>query len=1153
MNISIDSNVLVGIGIAALAWMLLRFVIEPRQLKRLQSQAVENLPISSAQLAALSVLRQIAGSLAVAGAIVVATFLALERWIQSLPEDESGLGTLVKIRSAIESVLDVVLDTSMQAWIAALAALGLIWLFVSYSRVKNRWSGALNARKQAARARFDQLAGSELREKAAALDAEAVKNLETHIEQISKSNARNIATFRAAPVLSLGEDGDTKSSIDDLQAFALQLREPATEEEIEVQGMAREELEANRRETAEAIEAQLAEIVEGIPFEIQTLSGTKTVTLAFAMSHGDGQEIDDGERNQHLRQIAVAAEVNAHRAAADGVTRSEPEFFRQWVAAGLTGEKAVQVGGFLGRAARTAVMIVLLLGFVGIGARASGPVLQDDVRNLEIAFGSNLADQELAAELTEEVAEESAGDFSTAELASDEETEAQLAQAMRASIARSLQSGLMTPQALASTQPQNFQLATEGARQRILTASTRPAPRLARGARSANQFRAALPPTPDALREYNKVLDSAIERRISRMRANEPAWRRLRAAAVKPAKPDLVADQFMRAVFPGNRMPAPHAMRVWTERATLDVARNAVATGSIPTDYRISQGIDDMPHIFTARDKALIADYDARTPRNVATHLDNVRSGRVDPGSLHRAAPSARGGGGSYNNLFPAKTNSGGSTATRMASSRVYTRVRFNARVGGVVIGRMPESGGEEVSVIGFDWRIRNGYIYISLETENGGKVQIGRFHAALAHQALAYAADGRVVAVTLPSMDFTEENGGYTIEVPTRQVVVHPAFEDTEFACSAIEIDRFVDTAMYGDNASAAGLVADRAAVTLFGNLLRYSSANSSGLMLSPERFVGEIGGALTDLKPYVSACGADGTCFPVESYSAAGFDFEGAEEVLACVASRSDPEKECSTAIRKLRNDAYYSVDSGVRERPYTIDKSLSFLRLDAHDADRNWPMDFIVQAVPILGSQDTEVPEDLQPWTFPAWNDDLRDLVTSQVRFDKEARDVLHNVRQFTVLQRLFRLALSGQLGEDFPLEQLVAMQEATADYVKVKRNERWNGSFSERFMEFMKEEELGLVRTMAELTKDPVTSGQCREAAQKHVNMAINHPWPSEASLWPTVDEVYYACSSDPGARAFRARMDALDRLDLIEESIAIQQQLATNNQTECSRL
>jgi hypothetical protein len=73
------------------------------------------------------------------------------------------------------------------------------------------------------------------------------------------------------------------------------------------------------------------------------------------------------------------------------------------------------------------------------------------------------------------------------------------------------------------------------------------------------------------------------------------------------------------------------------------------------------------------------------------------------------------------------------------------------------------------------------------------------------------------------------------------------------------------------------------------------------------------------------------------------------------------------------------------------------------------------------------------DPKPWEFPAIGGRVRDMV--QAALDKkpemaEDRQAIATLSEFTLLQRLFRLALGGQLGRDFPIEALAELHREVA---------------------------------------------------------------------------------------------------------------------------
>ena len=112
--------------------------------------------------------------------------------------------------------------------------------------------------------------------------------------------------------------------------------------------------------------------------------------------------------------------------------------------------------------------------------------------------------------------------------------------------------------------------------------------------------------------------------------------------------------------------------------------------------------------------------------------------------------------------------------------------MRGFARVGGVVIGREPE-GAElhlDLSMKDLSWETQGNAIRLHLIDSSNHEIDLGAFEASLVSLALAYAADGRVITVTMTTADPLTE----------LRILLHPVLLDTTLGCHTIELDRFVD-----------------------------------------------------------------------------------------------------------------------------------------------------------------------------------------------------------------------------------------------------------------------------------------------------------------------------------------------------------------------
>ncbi len=164
-------------------------------------------------------------------------------------------------------------------------------------------------------------------------------------------------------------------------------------------------------------------------------------------------------------------------------------------------------------------------------------------------------------------------------------------------------------------------------------------------------------------------------------------------------------------------------------------------------------------------------------------------------------------------------------------------------------------------------------------------------------------------------------------------------------------------------------------------------------------------------------------------------------------------------------------FQIWSGVRELPYTVDGDLRFLQPPPEEA--TWPLQFMLQVAftsePgfLADEKGAENYVDQDPWEFPELKEFIGLSVMKGITQNPQDAKIFAEVREFTVLQRLFRAALDGKLGPNFPTEKLidltkVAQQQSAYQAV---RTPRWNhrpGSLEFRFIEVLMgiQKEIGL---------------------------------------------------------------------------------------------
>jgi len=405
----------------------------------------------------------------------------------------------------------------------------------------------------------------------------------------------------------------------------------------------------------------------------------------------------------------------------------------------------------------------------------------------------------------------------------------------------------------------------------------------------------------------------------------------------------------------------------------------------------------------------------------------------------------------------------------KMLRAGNFRMLRGFSRVGGVLIGEGPDNPKTVLAYKDLQWSIRGRDVTLVMIHQSGTTQSFGPFDRSLVHQALAYTADGRPVAVTM------------TEAKPVRplKIHLHPALLDTPVGCRVTELDRFVDTFTRQGLPEREGLTKHYQTQLMAYNLAwavrigrldlneRYNDLAKA--MLSSAALNEALNGALKQgiLK--------QGDLFQAKPEY---FDSSLVKSIRACAVM---PEAE--TFVHCVRKDASSSLPkdeagqrrllvrpefipwSGVRERKFRLSDDLSFLRPPTGKQlnDRLWPLDFMIQVA--FTSPPLEVPEGISPGEYQDENPlefqqiqpKIAALVWAGIQ-QRQLEPMFRELRDFTVLQRLFRVALSGNLGPNFPTERLGALTRATAGGIPYLHTPRWNGSQTSRL-----EQALAVLRT------------------------------------------------------------------------------------------
>jgi|GEM_PF-3016732 len=415
----------------------------------------------------------------------------------------------------------------------------------------------------------------------------------------------------------------------------------------------------------------------------------------------------------------------------------------------------------------------------------------------------------------------------------------------------------------------------------------------------------------------------------------------------------------------------------------------------------------------------------------------------------------------------------------QVARAHSFEMLTGYSRVGGVLIGREPKS----LSIGNFQdlrWDVSGRQITLNFVRDDKTEFTFGPYDKTLVHQALIYAADGRPLAVTMTNAR----------PLPELKILVHPALLDTPLGAQIINLDRWVDTYARG-NQDVKGPTAQvynqvylyRIAWTERFKALISKMRSTRGVSRDDIAQLDRIGRAVEEgTAELKNELGSELLSkFPTseeisdkrESLLAVKYQFYDpnlVEWVADCVTTATlekfekciDEKAETGMSGRLSDYADRWAVRppsfmpwSGVREIGYDSCKDLSCIgKPTAADETELWPFDFMLQAAftspPFFLSEpeDKGTPSnqyvDAQPFEFPQVHKQISEHIREAIRKDQKLQKELAGIRDFTILQRLFRIALSGRLGPDFPLEKLVSLTTVAAEDISACRTPRWNAA-------------------------------------------------------------------------------------------------------------
>ncbi len=360
------------------------------------------------------------------------------------------------------------------------------------------------------------------------------------------------------------------------------------------------------------------------------------------------------------------------------------------------------------------------------------------------------------------------------------------------------------------------------------------------------------------------------------------------------------------------------------------------------------------------------------------------------------------------------------------STARSYDKLRGFSRVGGIMIGRDSQA---TVPIVGFGWEMDASGMRLRLVRKDGTAIDSRAFDPQSVRAALVYAADGRPVAVTIMN----------AATIGRRRILLHPALEQTAVGRDVIAADKWIfekkdrskidaalnrteqDTALY-EIAWLHRLIAKAQDTAPLWEDVKRREAQDPNLASALAR----------------SSEWSDKARSPL-AYSEKGFDQElvgwmqkCATEKLAgfgiCIEASARGEFEATADNKREAKWKQWTAPrpraqsmSHIRERPFRLDTGLRFLAERGREAPDEF--EYLIQTT--FGNGESFV--DDNPWSDTLLRQEAAAAVAEQME-DPGNQRIMRTLIDFRDLQRLFRAALTGRLGDGFPLWTFAELMSA-----------------------------------------------------------------------------------------------------------------------------
>ncbi len=448
-----------------------------------------------------------------------------------------------------------------------------------------------------------------------------------------------------------------------------------------------------------------------------------------------------------------------------------------------------------------------------------------------------------------------------------------------------------------------------------------------------------------------------------------------------------------------------------------------------------------------------VSDFESHFPSENQKFIDEFNTNNYEGNN----GGGGGGGGGGGNRESPKYKRTNFETKSSFSRARSYKSLRGFRRIGGVLIGKEPENTGNTNMVFtDIFWESKNQTsIEIKLKRNDGKIISAGTYEKDIINQALTYVSDNRLVTTTMINAQ----------PIPFLKIFVHPALVNTELGCQSIGLDRLVDKYTVDNKTHNQALSAFSYQELLYKysfyrliaekvNEKEKDYLNTLIIIYESEilRNWSEIYNLLEKGKIFENV---------TKSHIAAKPEFYNSEVVNHLKSSISNCNGNCSIFFKNFNGKSIHVDESvvnnvlnlnveqwsGVREQSYNVDNELNFLKENRNDL--TYPILFIRQIV-LNNESEGEEETDENPWEFPDLESKeiIKNCVIQGIMSNEKDLNLVNRMKSFIFAQRLFRVALNGDLGFEFPIEKLLTLSIETKDFVREVETPTWNIRYSEQ---------------------------------------------------------------------------------------------------------